>query len=221
MIKNSFFGDDPTLVTQNLRADMVDRVQVYNKKSDQATFTGIDDGKEQKTIDLKLKNGKKNGYFGKVNASAGTNGYQDNQLMFNYFKNKQKFAAYGIISNTGTSGLNWKDMTNYGDNPLAGADFDETNGYFSISGEYDELDSWDGRYNGQGYPLVQTGGLHYNNKWDDDKQNINLNYKILQLNVNGSSNTNSQFILPDTFYYNNSKQVLGNRICGEQGKWFV
>ena len=39
-----FFGDDPTLVTQNLRADMVDKVQVYDKKSDQATFTGIDDG---------------------------------------------------------------------------------------------------------------------------------------------------------------------------------
>src|SRR6266700_5649709 len=58
-----FFGDEPTLVTQNLRADMVDKVQVYDKKSDQATFTGIDDGEKQKTINLKLKDNKKNGYF--------------------------------------------------------------------------------------------------------------------------------------------------------------
>ena len=62
-----------------------------------------------------------------------------------------------------------------------------------------------GNYEGQGYPLVQTGGLHYNNKWDDDKQSINGNYKILQLHVNGSSATNSQFILPDTLYFNNDK----------------
>ena len=43
-----FFGDDPTLVTKNLRADMVDKVQLYDKKSDQATFTGIDDGQKTK-----------------------------------------------------------------------------------------------------------------------------------------------------------------------------
>src|SRR5579871_2915243 len=96
-----FFGDDPTLVTQNLRADMVDRVQVYDKKSDQSTFTGIDDGQREKTINLKLKNGKKNGYFGRLTADVGTDGYYDEQLMANYFKNKEKIAVYGIISNTG------------------------------------------------------------------------------------------------------------------------
>jgi hypothetical protein len=54
-----FFGDDPTLVTQNLRADMVDKVQLYDKKSDQAAFTGIDDGEKNKTINLQLKDSKK------------------------------------------------------------------------------------------------------------------------------------------------------------------
>jgi hypothetical protein len=47
-----FFGDDPTLVTKNLRADMVDKVQLYDKKSDQANFTGIDDGEKSKTINF-------------------------------------------------------------------------------------------------------------------------------------------------------------------------
>lgn len=207
-----FFGDDPTLVTQNLRADLIDKVQLFDKKSDQAAFTGIDDGQKQKTINLKLKDGKKNGYFGKVNASAGTDGYYDNQLMFNYFKNKQKIALYGIISNTGTSGLNWQDRDNYGQSFASDLDYDQSSGNYTYNGSGDELDSWDGRYNGQGYPLVKTGGVHYNNKWDDDKQSLNANYKILQLNVNGSSTTNSQFILPDTFYYNNSKQNFHNNI---------
>src|SRR4030081_1546936 len=96
-----FFGDDPTLVTQNLRADMVGQVQVYDKKSDQATFTGIDDGQREKTINLKLKNDKKMGYFGRLTASKGTDGYYDEQLMANYFRKKEKLAAFGIISNTG------------------------------------------------------------------------------------------------------------------------
>ena len=58
-----FFGDDPTLVTRNIRADMVDKIQLYDKKSDQAAFTGIDDGKTQKTINVKLKVGQETGHF--------------------------------------------------------------------------------------------------------------------------------------------------------------
>jgi len=213
-----FFGDDPTLVTQNLRADMIDKVQVFDKKSDQANFTGIDDGQTQKTINLKLKDNKKNGYFGKINLGAGTDGYHDNQAMMNMFKGKQKVAAYGIVSNTGTSGLNWQDMSSYGDNPLGNADYDDAGGYFYIEGGEDDLDSWNGRYNGQGYPLVQTGGLHYNNKWNSDKQNLNANYKIMQLHVNGGSVTNSQSILPDsTSFYNNLTQNFANEILRNRG----
>jgi hypothetical protein len=214
-----FFGDDPTLVTQNLRADMVGSVQLYDKKSDQAVFTGIDDGTRVKTLNLKLKDGKKNGYFGKVNLSGGTNGYFDNQLMVNIFKNKAKFAAYGIISNTGKTGLNWQESSSYGDNPLSGADYDETNGSFNISGTNDELDSWSGNYNGQGLPTVQTGGLHYNTKWDNDKKSINGNYKILQLHIEGESGYNSQTLLHDTVYYNKdnkkyTNQILRNKVNG-------
>jgi len=213
-----FFGDDPTLVTQNLRADMIDKVQVFDKKSDQANFTGIDDGERQKTINLKLKDNKKNGYFGKVNLGAGTDGYHDNQAMFNTFKGKQKISAYGIVSNTGTSGLNWQDMNSYGESFASNVDYDEASGGFYFEGNDDELDSWDGRYNGQGYPLVQTGGLHYNNKWNDDKNNLNLNYKILQLHVNGGGTVNAQSILPDsTSFYNNSTQNFANEILRNRG----
>ncbi|MDB5001436.1 MAG: TonB-dependent receptor, partial [Mucilaginibacter sp.] len=78
-----FFGDDPTLVTKNIRGDMVDKVQLYDKKSDQAAFTGIDDGQKTKTINIKLKEDKKNGYFGKIDAGVGTDGYYQGQGLFN------------------------------------------------------------------------------------------------------------------------------------------
>jgi len=204
-----FFGDDPTLVTKNLRADMVDKVQVYDKKSDQAAFTGIDDGQKQKTINFKLKEDKKNGYFGKLSAGAASDGYHDSQLMFNKFQKKEKISLYGIVSNTGTAGLNWQDQNAYGgSNGVVSVD---ANG--NITGS-DDISGWDGNYSGQGYPLVQTGGLHYNNKWDNDNQSVNGNYKVMQLFVNGNSATNSEYILPDstTSYYQNQTQKFRNQV---------
>jgi len=65
-----FFSDDPAMVTKNLRADAISQVQVYDKKSDQAAFTGIDDGQREKTINLKLKESAKNGYFAKIEAGS-------------------------------------------------------------------------------------------------------------------------------------------------------
>lgn len=207
-----FFGDDPTLVTQNIRADMVDKVQVFDKKSDQAAFTGIDDGKKTTTINLKLKNDKKQGYFGKVNAGIGTNGYYNEQLMLNKFQRKEKLSFYGILSNTGTIGLNWQDQNSFGDNSSR-IEFDESG---NISGN-DDLSDWGGNFNGRGYPKVQTGGVHYNNKFGDDKHAINGNYKLLDLTVTGSSTTNTQNILPDTLYYTNQRQEFTNKIIRNKG----
>ena len=70
-----FFGDDPTLVTRNIRSDMVDKVQVYEKKSEQAERTGVDDGQREQTINVKLKEDAKNGMFGKALLGGGTDQY--------------------------------------------------------------------------------------------------------------------------------------------------
>ena len=60
-----FFTDDPAVVTKSLQAKTVEKVQVFDKKSDQSEFTGIDDGTREKTINLHLKENMKKGYFGK------------------------------------------------------------------------------------------------------------------------------------------------------------
>ncbi|HEY0668258.1 MAG TPA: carboxypeptidase-like regulatory domain-containing protein, partial [Sphingobacteriaceae bacterium] len=152
-----FFGDDPTLVTKNLRGDMVDKVQLFDKKSDQATFTGIDDGQKTKTLNIKLKEDKKKGYFGKIDAGATPDDFYQGQGMFNYFKAKRKFSAYGTVGNTGKTGLSWQDNTKYGS---SGLEIMEGGGVMISGGGRDELESYDGRYNGQGIPLARTGGLH-------------------------------------------------------------
>ena len=109
-----FFGDDPTLVTRNIRADMVDKVQLYDKKSDQAAFTGVDDGKRTKTINIKLRADKNNGEFGTEEGNIATAGYYEGQLQFNKFKPTEKFAVYGTMANDGSTGINYQDSNSIG-----------------------------------------------------------------------------------------------------------
>lgn len=206
-----FFGDDPTLVTKNIRSDMVDKVQLYDKSSDQAAFTGVDDGKKTKTINIKLKEDKKNGYFGKADVGAGTNGFYQDQLLFNKFWGKKKFSAYGTLANTGKTGLGWEDSNKYGASNANTEVGDDGSISIYFSGG-DDLDSFDGRYNGQGIPTARTGGLHFDNKWNGDKESINTNYKTGFLNVTGNRDALTQNTLPTGLIKSNTGQDFNNSI---------
>jgi hypothetical protein len=82
-----FFTGDPKMATKNLPADAVDKIQVYDRKSDQAMFTGIDDGNEETAINIKTKKDRKQSTFGKLNASAGVPGRFDGQGNVNRINN--------------------------------------------------------------------------------------------------------------------------------------
>jgi len=202
-----FFGDDPTLVTKNLRADMVDKVQLYDKKSDQATFTGIDDGEKNKTLNIKLKEDKKKGYFGKLQGGIGTDNFYQGQAMFNKFWGKKKFSAYGILGNNGQIGLGWDDRDKYGSSNFQVSD---DGGIYFNGGGGDDFDSYNGQYNGQGIPIARTGGLHFDNKWNSDKESLNTNYKIGSIRVKGDRNTLSQNNLSSGVINSNSDQFYDN-----------
>lgn len=203
-----FFGDDPVLVTQNIRADMVDKIQLYDKKSDRATFTGIDDGVKNKTINVVLKEDKKNGYFGKLAAGSGTGKYYKSEGMFNLFKPKQKLSAYGIWGNDGKTSLDWQDNAKYGSSNV---DLSQQGSVIHLESG-DELESFSGRYNGQGYPLARTGGLHYDRKWQQDNQSVNINFKTGALNVDGDEQTETENNLPAGNIYSSANRSFRNFI---------
>jgi hypothetical protein len=195
-----FFGSDPGIATKNLRADAVKEVEVFDKKSDQAEFTGIDDGVKDKTINLKMK--KKEGYFGKIEVGGGLKDKFNNSAMINSFKDKRKLAAYGIMSNTGQTNLDWKDAQNYGggaDNMTTGMSDD---GGMWISVSNDDGNYWGGR---NGIPQNWNGGLHFSDKFGkDDKQSFNSGYKYSKVNAPGSIRTFSRTFLPDSSWFSNS-----------------
>lgn len=193
-----FFGDDPTVATKNLDADAIDKFQVYDKKSDQATFTGIDDGSKTKTLNLKLKDDRKKGVFGKLEAAAGPDDKWNNSLMANAFKGKRKISFYGLMSSTGKTGLGWDESSKYGDATPTTFTLMDGSTAMGLMGGYDDFSD----VYGQGIPKSWSAGINYGNKFDDDKKSVNGSYKYGKIIIEGGSKTVSQSILPDTLFYN-------------------
>ena len=192
-----FFGDDPTVATKNLQADVLKSVQVFDKKSDQAEFTGIDDGQKTKTLNLKLKDDKKKGYFGKLDVGGGTDNRWNNSAMINDFKAKKKLSAYVIMSSTGKTGLDWNESSSYGSGNNMQYD-DDFGGFYVNNND----DFGGGNYYGDGVPKSWAAGLNFGNKFNDDKQNLNGSYRFNKLSTVSEGNTFSQSILPDSLFYN-------------------
>jgi hypothetical protein len=108
-----FFTGDVKMATQNLPADAVDKVQVFDRQSDQSQFTGVDDGNSEKTINLKLKKNKDNALFGKLMAGAGSDERYDAQANVNRFKGKEQLSLLGMSNNTNRQGFELMDVLNF------------------------------------------------------------------------------------------------------------
>jgi hypothetical protein len=206
---DEFFNDDPGLVAQFLKADAIDKVQVFDGKSDAATFTGIDDGKRIKTINLKLKANKKNGSFGKLAAGSNGDKYYNHEAMGSLFKGAKKISVFGIASKTGKEGVSSNELSKYVSQDYEMID-DGNNNIHNSDNEYESEN-----YYGNGLPSVLNGGLHYSNKWKGGKQKLFSNYRVKETKAKGWSNSRTASLLPDsTSFYNesNNKESSSNFI---------
>lgn len=101
-----FFSDDPTVASRNLPVDMVDKLQVVDRKSDLARITGVDDGEEETVINLTVKKGMKNGWFGNAEAGYGTDERYAANFNVNRFWNDNQITLLGAFNNINQLGFN-------------------------------------------------------------------------------------------------------------------
>src|SRR6186713_325151 len=113
-----FFGDDATATLRNLPAEIVDKIQVFDRMSDQAQFTGVDDGSASKSINIVTKPSMRNGQFGRFFAGYGTDNHYLAGGNMSYFKknsrisivaltndvNQQNFAEVDLLGVTSSGG---------------------------------------------------------------------------------------------------------------------
>ncbi|MGB3007367.1 MAG: outer membrane beta-barrel family protein [Chitinophagaceae bacterium] len=194
-----FFGNDPKIATKNLPADAVDKVQVYDKQSDQAQLTGFEDGNYEKTINLKLKKDKKKGMFGKVNAAAGTNERYEGKFNLNSFKGARQFSVIGMGNNDNAEGFSFMDILNF-TGELSRMQSGGGNMSINVSGD-DAAAMGMNAGNNSGINTAWGGGLNYNNIIGS-KLDFQSNYFYNRYNPNQESHVQQQYFLPQTYYYN-------------------
>lgn len=106
-----FFGNDPMLALRNLQADMVERIEVYDRQSDQAQFTGFNDGSEERTINIATRRGVANGSFGRFYAGYGTDSRYEAGGNYNYFKGTRRISVLGLFNNINQQNFSMEDIT--------------------------------------------------------------------------------------------------------------
>ncbi|GAB4495845.1 MAG: TonB-dependent receptor [Saprospiraceae bacterium] len=193
-----FFGNDPKIATKNLPADAVDKVQVFDKKSDQAVFSGVDDGQREKTINLELKPDKKNGWFGRVAGAGGMDEPGDfryeNNLSVNRFKPKQQISLLGMGNNVNQAGFFIDD-------------------YMAFSGAMRQMMSGGGRVrldfnsddnsaipldfgDNEGFLTTWAGGLNFNQEFGA-KTDLNTSYFYSNSDQEYARNSTQTSFLPE------------------------
>ena len=199
-----FFGNDPKIATKNLPADAVDKVQVYDKQSDQAQLTGFDDGNSEKTINLQLKKDKKKGMFGKLTAGAGTGNRYESRFNINSFKGARQLSAIGMGNNSNAEGFSFMDVLNF-----TGAMNQLKNGGGNININIDSNDPLAGLLGGNntGINTIYGGGFNYNNI-AGNKTELQSNYFYSRYNPVKESIVQRTYFLPANLY--NEKSYSNN-----------
>ena len=180
-----FFTGDTKMATKNLNADAVDKLQVFDRKSDQASFTGVDDGNSEKTINIQLKKDRNFATFGKLGAGAGVDGSPanndgryDGQVNINRFRGDEQFSLLGMGNNTNRQGFTLMDVLNFTGELSRGM----RNGGGGISiqtsnaGDNNGLPVTGLGQSQQGIAQTLAGGLNYNNTWNKGRTSLNANY---------------------------------------------
>src|SRR5665213_1140589 len=105
-----FFGDDATATLRNLPAKIIDKIQVFDKLSDQAQLTGFDDGNTSKAINIVTKKDMRNGQFGKVYAGYGTDDRYLAGGNVNFFNNNRRISLVGLFNNVNQQNFSTADL---------------------------------------------------------------------------------------------------------------
>ena len=223
----TFFLDDPQLATKNLPANIVEKVKVVERKSEQARFTGIDDGQDETIIDLSIYKGMMNGWFGNVMAGGGHDvpdqGYYTDENSF--MDEGWRYQGAGILGNFREKSqisviVNANNTNNRGFNDLAGSMMQGMRGGSGGMGRMSGgMRGGAGMFgSGNGITSSWMGGL--NGAWDllDGYMELAGNYLY-----NGSSNYVEETSSKVTFLENGSRLLNDNNgfsTTGSQGHRF-
>ncbi|WP_295118099.1 TonB-dependent receptor [uncultured Chitinophaga sp.] len=201
-----FFGNDPKIATKNLPKEIVDKIQVVDTKTKVQELLGQKTDGEDKTINITLKEDKKNGLFGRITGGIGTQHRYDASAMVNMFNKKRQFSVLGAVNNLNNTGFSMDDMMgvqNGGGN--RGVAVSVSGGNMSISANGITL----GGIGGEGIRRIATGGINYNEDFSQ-KLKMNGSYFYNYADTRTESSIRRENINLDTStFYNERRSGVG------------
>ncbi len=163
-----FFSTDPRIALKTLPAEIVDKIQLIDKKSEQARFSGFDDGERKKVINIVTKPDKKRGTFGKASSGYGDENKFALNTSINRFENDKKIAVNLMANNV--------NETNFAEQGRGGSRRGNNNTDRGLSDTY-------------------AGAINYNNSFFEDAMDVSGDYNFRSSKTSVISLSDIEYIL--------------------------
>ena len=215
-----FFGGNTKMATQNLNAESISKLQLFDDKSEQSKLTGVEDGVTEKTLNVELKEEAKKGGFGKISAAGGTDERWSSNASYNKFDNVNQFSIIGYGNNVNQTGLSWDDLQEFrgsgafqfGDTGDFGFNSSGGNVIFFSGG--DSEDSFEIPFNNlsSGFSNNQAFGVNFNHL--KDKKDLSANYFYSRSDQIVESFNSRTTFLEDNSSFTSTDQSKQNNVAG-------
>lgn len=223
-----FFGDDPLIALRNLPADMIDKIQVYDKLSDQAELTGFDDGNSTKTMNIITRANRRNGQFGKAYGGYGDDTRYQTGGNLNVFNGDMRLSVLGLSNNVNQQNFSPQDFlgmsggqsrlgamgsamfrgggTRGGGGGMRGGGGPGALAAFQLGNLSDFVVGQQ-----SGINTTHSGGLNFSNTWSDAMK-VTGSYFITYGDNKNDQSLHRQYFLttPDDQFYNEHNTTDGN-----------
>lgn len=194
-----FFDGDVNTALRNLPAEIIDQIEIFDRRSDESVFSGFDDGNRAKTINIVTKPNRRKGLIGKTSAAYGS----DNRYMvgasINAFKGDTRFTFSGISNNINMSDFSIGETPGGGNRGRRG----RGNQSGSIGGP-----------SGNGISSINNIALNYNDMWGK-KMEVSGNYAYTHRNTDQYQSVYRGFIAPRDSGQVYSENNLRNNITAD------
>lgn len=206
-----FFDGDINLAIKNLPSDIISSIEVFDKQSEQAEFTGFDDGEQIKTINIITKSGFKSGTFGRIYAGYGTDNHYNAGGNINFFKEDRRISVLGMSNDINNQNFSQEDIAGV----MASGSSKNGKGGRKGQGGSSKYDFMTGNLNG--VTSSDGIGVNYVDKWND-KMSFTGSYFFNHSNNSNEKNTERDYFesaLPGMSYneyYNSLMKNFNHRI---------
>jgi hypothetical protein len=203
-----FFGGDVKTATQQLPANLIDKVQLIDDYGDQANFTGVKEGDPEKILNIQIRPDKNNGYFTQGRIGQGNEGRYQGNISANMFNKTQQISVQGNLNNTNTSLFNFNGGGGGARVQLGGGG----------GGARIQIGGGGGNAGGDGLTRVASVGLNYRDEWSKKLTSYG-NYSYANRNNEVLRTTQQQNINTSGFLLNNQNSTSNTGSINHRFNW--